>query len=360
MPDARSETTRFALFDWLDESGRDLGQTYEERLTMLELADRLGFSAYHLAEHHATELSTVPSPNLFLAAAAQRTERLRLGALSYVVPTYEPMRLLEEVCMLDQLSGGRVELGLSRGSTGEHIDNDPERAREVFREALDVMLMGLATGEIDYHGRHLRYDHAFTRLRPVQRPYPPLWYPTSNLDSISWVAAQGINAAFSLHLAKSFDQVASMVRHYWTEYEAHAADPGRLNGHVARPSVGFSVHVHVAETDARALEQARPAFEQYMYNFTYRFARRGQPNRYADKMDFTSEVQHGRLLIGSPDTVRQRLSEYLEQSGANYVIGTFAFGSLPIDQILESVNLFAREVMPAFSRGVLAGRLDQG
>src|SRR5262252_1012772 len=128
------ERVRFSIFDWLDESGRDIGQTYEERLRMLELADRSGFYAYHLAEHHATELSTVPSPHLFLASAAQRTERLRLGPLSVILPLYEPMRLLEEIAMLDQLSNGRYDLGLSRGSTGEHIENDSAKAREMFNE----------------------------------------------------------------------------------------------------------------------------------------------------------------------------------------------------------------------------------
>src|ERR1044071_7174553 len=97
-------TVQFGIFDWLDESGRAIGETYEERLRMLELADRSGFYAYHLAEHHATELSTVPSPHLFLAAAAQRTTRLRLGPLSVILPLYEPIRLLEEIAMLDQLS----------------------------------------------------------------------------------------------------------------------------------------------------------------------------------------------------------------------------------------------------------------
>src|SRR5205814_4978677 len=85
---------QFGIFDWLDESGRDQGATYEERLKMLELADQSGFYGYHLAEHHATELSTVPSPHLFLAAAAQRTRRLRLGPLSVILPLYAPIRLL--------------------------------------------------------------------------------------------------------------------------------------------------------------------------------------------------------------------------------------------------------------------------
>src|SRR5680860_170185 len=117
MPTLATEPVRFSLFDWLDESGRGIGETYEERLRMLEYADEAGFYAYHLAEHHGTELSTVPSPNLFLSAVAQRTQRLRLGPLGYVLPTYNPLRLMEEICMLDQLSNGRLEIGFGRGSS---------------------------------------------------------------------------------------------------------------------------------------------------------------------------------------------------------------------------------------------------
>src|SRR5207237_8854838 len=114
-------TVRFGLFDWLDESGRGQGETYEERLRMVELADRAGLYSYHLAEHHATELSTVPSPNLFLSAVAQRTYRLRLAPLTYIRPLYSPIRLLAETCMLDQLSRGPLDAGFSRGSFGANI-----------------------------------------------------------------------------------------------------------------------------------------------------------------------------------------------------------------------------------------------
>jgi alkanesulfonate monooxygenase SsuD/methylene tetrahydromethanopterin reductase-like flavin-dependent oxidoreductase (luciferase family) len=344
-----SQPVRFGLFDWLDESGRGQGETYEERLKMLELADRAGFYCYHLAEHHATELSTVPSPNLFLSAVAQRTRRLRLGPLSYILPLYDPVRLLEEICMLDQLSGGRVEVGLSRGSFGEHIDNDPDKARAMFEEALTVMLMGISTGEIDHHGKHYEYTKLITRLRPVQRPYPPMWYPTSNQGSISWLAAQGMSTAFSVHLARDFDQVASMVQHYKDEYARHANEPGRLNGHVKEPNVAFSLHIHVAETDALARSQAKPAYDQFGHNFTYRYVRRGNPERYADRRSFDDEISHGRIVVGSPGSVREQLATYLERSGANYVLGCFSFGSMPVEQVLSSVDLFAKEVMPALT-----------
>jgi len=342
-------SVRFGLFDWLDESGRGQGETYRERLRMLELADRVGFYSYHLAEHHATELSTVPSPNLFLSAVAQRTRRLRMGALSYILPLYSPVRLLEEVCMLDQLSDGRAELGLSRGSFGEHIDADPEKARAMFNEGLQVMLMGMSTGEIDFHGEHYDFGKLITRLRPVQKPYPPLWYPTSNAGSVPWIASQGLNAVFSVHLAPDFDRVADMVNTYWSELGAHAGDPGRLNAHVTDPKVGFMVHIHVAETDAKAREQARPAYELFAHNFSYRYVRRGNPERYADRRNFDHELARRSIFVGSAATVRDQLSECLEQSGANYVVGCFSFGSLSSEETLESVELFAREVMPALA-----------
>ncbi|MDP3768763.1 MAG: LLM class flavin-dependent oxidoreductase, partial [Dehalococcoidia bacterium] len=103
---------RFGIFDWLDDSRRGLAETWALRLTMLEYADRAGFFAYHLAEHHGTPLSTAPSPNLFLMAVAQRTRQLRFGPMVYLLPMYHPIRLIEEICILDQISGGRLELGV--------------------------------------------------------------------------------------------------------------------------------------------------------------------------------------------------------------------------------------------------------
>ena len=346
-------SVRFGIFDWVDESGRGQSETYEERLRMLELADRSGFYCYHLAEHHGTELSTVPSPNLFLAAVAQRTRQIRLGPLAYILPMYDPLRLLEEICMLDQLSNGRFELGVSRGSFGEHIDNDPDKARAMFNEALEVILMGLTTGEVDFHGQHFNFSKATTRLRPVQRPYPPLWYPTGNAESVPWVAGQGMSAVFSVHLSSGFDQVAGLARHYRTEYAAHASDPNRLNGHVAEPRVGFSVHVHVAETDAKAQARARPAYEQFMHNFTERYVRRGDPGRWADRRSFDVAFGRGLTVAGSPTTVRDQLGDWIARSGVNYVTVCFSFGGLAVEHILESVDLFARAVMPALSTQVL-------
>ena len=106
---------KFGVFDHMDDRGVPLGQLYSDRLALAEAYDRSGLYGYHLAEHHSTPLGCAASPGLFLAAMAQRTSRLRFGPLVYLLPFYHPLRLIEEICMLDQMSGGRFELGIGRG-----------------------------------------------------------------------------------------------------------------------------------------------------------------------------------------------------------------------------------------------------
>ncbi|PYO53299.1 MAG: hypothetical protein DMD83_24265, partial [Candidatus Rokuibacteriota bacterium] len=134
------------IFDHLDRREGPVDEFYESRLRLLEKYDAAGFSAYHLAEHHATPLGLAPVPGIFLAAATQRTQRIRLGPCVYCLPLYDPLRLIEEICMLDQLSRGRFDVGVGRGIVPyemayfnlHHLETE-----EIYREALEVILQGL-------------------------------------------------------------------------------------------------------------------------------------------------------------------------------------------------------------------------
>src|ERR1700712_1042308 len=168
----------FGLFDWIDRGATSLNQLYEDRLRLLEAAEAAGFFCYHLAEHHATPLGMAPSPALFLTAAAQRTRRIRLGPLVYLLPLYNPLRLIGEVCMLDQMSGGRVELGVGRGVTPyelKYYGIDPADTRGMFDEALGILLAGLTTPRLAFGGAISRYHDVPMDRRLFQVPYPPLW-----------------------------------------------------------------------------------------------------------------------------------------------------------------------------------------
>ena len=146
---------RYGVFDHLDHAAGPLTSHYEMRLALIEKYDRAGFHAYHLAEHHGTTHGAAPSPGLFLAAAAQRSTRLRLGAMVFCIPLYHPIRLLEEICMLDQMSGGRLEMGIGRGISpieGDFFGVDAGDALAIYREGLELILKGLQGGDLSFKG----------------------------------------------------------------------------------------------------------------------------------------------------------------------------------------------------------------
>src|SRR4051812_25489579 len=181
----------------MDRSVPDLGRQYEDRLVLAEAYDRAGFHAYHLAEHHGTPLGLAPSPSVFLAAVAERTSRLRLGPLVYTLALYNPVRLVEEVCMLDALSGGRLELGVGRGISPielRMLGVDPDEAQSLYAERLQILLRGLTSERLDFEGEHHVLRGVPMELRPVQRPHPPLWYGLGRAESAPRVAHAGMHA----------------------------------------------------------------------------------------------------------------------------------------------------------------------
>src|SRR5262249_4939485 len=257
----------FGLFDWMDRGTAPLHQLYEERLQLLEAADAAGFVGYHLAEHHATPLGMAPSPALFLTAAAQRTQRMRLGPLVYLLPLYHPLRLIEEVCMLDPLSGGRLDLGIGRGVSPYELGYfgvDAAQSRTRFQETLAVLMAGLTHPRLTFEGEHYQYHEVPMELQPLQQPYPPLWYPTQNPESVMYAARHGCHFV-SLGPAAGMRQ---LVEVYWQTWEAHRQAPDRLNGHVTTPKVGVVRQVFVADTDAEALVAARTAHGDWYHSLT--------------------------------------------------------------------------------------------
>jgi len=337
----------FGLFDWIDRGTAPLHRLYAERLQLLEAADAAGFFCYHLAEHHATPLGMAPSPALFLTAAAQHTQRIRLGPLVYLLPLYNPLRLIEEVCMLDNLSGGRLELGVGRGVTPYELGYfgvDAAGSRPIFDEALAVLVAGLTRQRLTFAGKHYQYHDVPMELVPYQQPYPPLWYPTHNPESVVYAARHGYHFV-TLGGAAHVRELVDMYRQTW---ERHRHDPDRLNGHVTAPRVGILRQVVVARTDDEVLAATRAAHANWYRSIT---------KLWHDHDDHTPDglfnwevsTQHETIIFGSPARVRDQMARLLEVSDCNYVICAFAWGSLPHAQAMNSLRLFADEVMPAFA-----------
>lgn len=335
----------FGVFDSFDLGGTGPGQVMAERLDFAVAAERLGFDRYHIAEHHATPLSVCPSPNLFLSALTQRTTRIRIGALVYVLPAYDPFRLAEEVAVLDQFSGGRLDFGVGSGVSPYELavlGVRAEDAKAIYAESLRAITGALATGRMVHDGTLLRSYDAELSVLPVQRPYPPIWYPSSNTRSAEWAGANAVN-----FIGRWNDGTfAAAVESYRTAWEAGRGDGSRLNAHVEDPRVGLAATVVVADTDARAEETYLRASEV----FGSRLLKLWHDNddHKVDKMaDAGLALRTGAACVGSPETVRDMVAAQVEASGVNYFEAQLLFGDMTLAEGLRSLRSFAEVVMPA-------------
>lgn len=332
---------KFGVFDHLDHAGIPLSELYGARLRLAEAYDRLGFHAYHLAEHHATPLGCAASPSVFLAALAQRTTRLRFGPMVYLLPFYHPLRLIEEICMLDQMSGGRLELGVGRGVSPFETAAyglDFTQTQAMYHEAFQVMLKGLDCTELTFAGKFYRFDKVPMVLQPVQRPHPPLWYGVSIPDNADWPAQNDVNI---ISLAPR-----EAVRPIFERYLSVRRKLGKDNTTL----FGVGRHVVVAETDAEALAIARRAYPRWRASFFWLFERHGGAPRVAVHYPKTFDdfAALGIAVAGSPQTVRDFIAAEIEATAPNYFVPWLAFGDMRLDEALRSIELFGREVMPAF------------
>jgi alkanesulfonate monooxygenase SsuD/methylene tetrahydromethanopterin reductase-like flavin-dependent oxidoreductase (luciferase family) len=366
---------QFGVFDHIEHlKDVPLERLYRERLDQVEALDQARFYAYHLAEHHSPSLhSMAPAQNVFLGAAAERTKRLRLGGCVYTLPFHHPIRLLEELSMLDHMSGGRLEVGVGRGGELEayywgmgaqpEIEELKEEVRDRYDEALQVLMAGFTQPRIDFRGRYYRIHEMPMRLRPLQQPYPPLWY----MRNIETAARCGMNSLLVGGLERLAADVARF-RELWCEHQG----PELRTAWGDEPKVGAVVYLVVAPTDAEAAGLAAPAWEQFVWNL--RVPRRqeaeahglpqlvatgaagfgdGRRPGFADAVseDARRGPQSGRVggvIAGSPATICRFIEEYLE-TGANYLVFALQYGSLTHADAMRSIELLATHVLPHFA-----------
>jgi alkanesulfonate monooxygenase SsuD/methylene tetrahydromethanopterin reductase-like flavin-dependent oxidoreductase (luciferase family) len=330
----------FGVFDHLDRGSESLQDLYEYRLRMCEAYDAAGFYAFHLAEHHSTPLGSAPSPSVFLAAAAQRTKRLRLGSMVYTLPLYHPLRVIEEACMLDQISGGRLLLGVGRGISpieARYYGNDPAHAQAMFLEALDIVLAGLTGTSVAIAGEYFRFDDVPMTLEPLQKPHPPIWLGISSLASAQNAARRG----FNINTISDVPETRDLVEAYRAAWD----DLG--NDAAAIPKIGLTRFIVVAETDAEAERIATRAYDRWHASFNHLYKLHGrEPVLGLRPATYAASNAVGRAIAGKPATVAEFLQVQVDATNVNYVVGQFMFGDMTIDEGLHSVKLFERDVMP--------------
>ncbi len=337
-------------------------QRYQELWRELELCDELGFDYSFCVEHHfRPDESWMSAPSLYAVAGNARTKRLRVGAMGYVVPLYQPLRLAEEIAIVDQMSGGRFECGLVPGISPGYFT--PFGIDYNFRKSPTfefVHYLRAAYGETQpfhFSGDNFKTESARLAVMPAQRPHPPLWMMSRDPATLEFCAKQGINTGYFI----SVPRVEAGPR-----YRAFL-DRWGSEGHPQKPRIAYSTVIYVDETDQKALDVALgrasrayegllplpnpgETFEDRLIRQRKRFEERGEYGAakiMSSMFDPDFILQNQLMFIGSPKTVAKKIYEASKIGVFNTVMGEFNFSDLPEVDLMRSIRLFGEQVIPA-------------
>jgi alkanesulfonate monooxygenase SsuD/methylene tetrahydromethanopterin reductase-like flavin-dependent oxidoreductase (luciferase family) len=345
----------------------------QNSLTQVELADRLGYDyAWEVEHHFLEEYSHSSAPEVFLAAASQRTKQIRLAHGVIQLTTNHPARVAERVSTLDLISGGRVEFGIGEGATTTELHPFGRRFREkrsVWEDAVRAILPMFSSDAWEYHGEHFDFPLRNVLPKPYQKPHPPLWVACSQLETIEMAGRRGMGAL-------GFQFVSADAAHAWvnTYYNAFVNHLDTLCDYATNPNVSLVSGFMCADTDEEALEQADGwTFFQFALRFyaTHGVIEPGSVNLWNEYQDWKEtpkgQKQRRSGLVGSPETLRRKLRKF-EESNIDQVILLAQAGNNKHEDICASLELFAREVMPEFharepehqewKQAVLAGDIE--
>ncbi len=332
---------------------------YNRYLDELEYAEQLGFDGICVNEHHQNAYGTMPAPNLMAASLVRRTEKLQLAIVGNGLPLRDhPLRVAEEVAMLDVISGGRIISGFVRGIGDEYFSMgiDPSTSRERFSEAHDLIVKAWTTdGPFRWIGKHYRLNYVNVWPRPLQQPHPPIWIPAfGSTETMYWAAKHH-------YTYLSVFAPSKLLKRWFDGFREGARAAGYEAG---RDQIGILLPIYVAETDRQAHAEGRQhvlwlyhkglkhKFEHlfppgYMSDHSWgRFLQSGL-GAYSD-VSYEDLLGQGYAVVGSPATVRERLAELEEELGFGLVNALLHIGDMPHDRTIRNMELFAREVMPHF------------
>jgi len=334
---------------------------YNRYLDELELADQLGFDGVCVNEHHQTAYGGMPSPNIMAACLARRTKQAKLVVLGNVLPLYDhPQRVAEEIAMLDVITKGRVVSGMVVGTGMEYFSYkiNPTYARERFHEAHDLIIKAWTTeGPFSWDGTHYRFRYINVWPRPYQKPHPPIWIPGSgSSETMEWVARQKYTYMVLPTLAP-FE-----LRRQAAEYFSQCCSKAGYT--VRHTQIGWGIGIYVSDTDEQARREYEPHYWYYARNLLKQPVQLSMPpghtsiasvmgmmkrrleSRPSNLSTWKEVDDAGYVIVGSPETVRQRLEDYAKKVGFGLLIANFSVGNAPREYTEKSMKLFAEKVMP--------------
>jgi alkanesulfonate monooxygenase SsuD/methylene tetrahydromethanopterin reductase-like flavin-dependent oxidoreductase (luciferase family) len=320
------------FFGWADRK-IELASVYARAIERFEIMDRTGYDAVWLAEHHFSGYSVCPSVHMMATMAAARTQRLRIGTAVSLAPFYHPLRLAEEVALLDMLSGGRVNWGAGRGfSLGEFtaFGIPPNESTSRFRETVEIVLRAWAEERLTYKGEHFQFDAVEVLPKPLQQPHPPVWMAATSEPAIDWAASRGFSILMDPHSSQA--ELGKKRRHYAERMTAAGFSAAGRDIPMARL-------IAVADTEERAAETARrgAAWTVGSYIGAQHQAVRVEQRNFGG-IDPVEHYVKDVIIHGTPDAVCDQVLALQESAQLNYLL------CAPLSR--ESFTLLTEKVLP--------------
>ena len=348
-----------AVYNWFD-SAPQAADVLERSIREVQMEEKVGFKYHFIIEHQGHVVGQIQSPAVYLAAVAQHTSTIRLGAMVFLLPFYNPLRLAMDASLVDQLSRGRLEFGA--GVAGGSFDSfkswnvhfPPAERREAGAEALEVIQKAWTEDRFSYEGKYYRYEGAISMPRPYQKPHPPIWFAGATKTSLELCVSRGYGVGVGGRNDKS-----AAVLNQWKQMWKDSGQKG------PRPPSFIARSVYVAETDEQAYEEAAIYLPQ-----SYTWGDQKFPNkRLGEEKDLENteaasrrmELRQGQRSgldywieneiadVGSPETVIRSIEKSQKLVGYDVFGGTFRHGPMPEDLVMKNLKLFGEKVMPAFT-----------
>ncbi len=338
----------FGIFDHIEDiPGTATSQLFKDRLALIKMADEAGFAGYYLAEHHGGDLCMAPSQEVLIAAASQVTKHIRLGPMVKLLPMHHPVRIIEDMCVLDQLTEGRLDFGVGRGAVPiEHhwFDRDFAQSRERFVDVLGLIERALSGGEISSDGSRF-YD--FPPMPLSTKPFQdriPFWYPGNPTTA----GRHGM----SLMWPEKIDQAA--YEQYIEAWHEHKGEGIRLDGPGSEPRVAYTMLLSIAPTEGEALDIARRGMEGLVRRTrnSHRFDRLVLPPDECEAAQgpLRASIANMEVAIkagaGTAGQIAERLAALLDDGMSDYICFMLPTGDMTMGEAMRTLDLFTTEVKP--------------
>ena len=349
-------------YNWFDSV--PAAEVYDQAIREVQLEEELGFKYHFVIEHQGHAVGQIQTPEVFLAAVARQTKTIRIGAMVFLLPFHNPLRLAMQCAMLDQLSHGRLDFGAGVAGNPDsflswNIPYSVSERRMAGREALDVIIKAWTEQRITYHGKYYSYDDAIALPQPYQKPHPPVWYMGRSKDTMELCVERGYGVGMFMREDDDMTDFMNSFKQMWKEA-----------GHkTPKPPSFLTRSVYVAESDEQAYYEVASYLPQaYSWGENkFPIAHLGtresayepeadNPDRIRGRQMMTGTktgidfwLEHNLGYVGSPETVIRKIEESQEKIGYEIFGPRFRFGPMPNQMVEKSIRLFGEKVIPAFT-----------